>query len=67
MKNGEEVLLKWYTTPKEFIYDYNVAPKGHLPLTAALRGKLLTLDPWVFVSTKSISVFCRFMIHATIN
>jgi len=41
MENGEERLLKWFTTPKEFNYTPKTAPKGHLPLTAALRGTQL--------------------------
>lgn len=42
IENGEERKLKWFTTPKEFIYkDMEKAPKGHLPLTSALRGTQL--------------------------
>mmetsp|Transcript_29490 Transcript_29490/g.94712 ORF Transcript_29490/g.94712 Transcript_29490/m.94712 type:complete len:188 (+) Transcript_29490:99-662(+) len=37
-KDGEiERKLKWFGA-NEFIYDLEKAPKGHLPLTAALRG-----------------------------
>jgi hypothetical protein len=41
MENGEERLLKWFTTPKEFNYEPSSSPKGHLPLTSALRGTQL--------------------------
>lgn len=42
IENGEERKLKWFTTPREFIYeDMENAPKGHLPLTSALRGTQL--------------------------
>ena len=38
--NGEERKLKWFGA-NEFIYDVEKAPKGHLPLTSALRGTQL--------------------------
>jgi GUN4-like len=38
--NGNERKLKWFP-PNEFIYDLSKAPKGHLPLTSALRGTQL--------------------------
>ena len=41
VENGEERKLKWFTSPREFIYDPLKAPKGHLPLTSALRGTQL--------------------------
>jgi hypothetical protein len=41
MDGGEERLLRWFTTPREFNYVPKTAPKGHLPLTAALRGTQL--------------------------
>lgn len=40
IENGSERKLKWFGA-NEFIYDYNTAPKGHLPLTSALRGTQL--------------------------
>eukprot|EP01041_Mallomonas_annulata_P007484 gene7484-15322_t len=40
MDNGSERKLKWFP-PNEFIYDVEKAPKGHLPLTSALRGTQL--------------------------
>jgi hypothetical protein len=39
-ENGSERLLRWFGS-NEFIYDLEKAPKGHLPLTAALRGTQL--------------------------
>ncbi|GMH48159.1 hypothetical protein TrVE_jg11644 [Triparma verrucosa] len=40
-KDGEvERKLKWFGA-SEFIYDVKKAPKGHLPLTSALRGTAL--------------------------
>ncbi|GMI00074.1 hypothetical protein TrLO_g11763 [Triparma laevis f. longispina] len=50
-KDGEvERKLKWFGA-SEFIYDVKKAPKGHLPLTSALRGtalikKLLSHPVW---------------------
>ena len=42
MEDGSERKLKWFTKPNnEFIYDPEKAPKGHLPLTSALRGTQL--------------------------
>lgn len=38
--NGSERKLKWFGND-EFIYDVEKAPKGHLPLTSALRGTQL--------------------------
>jgi len=38
--NGVERKLKWFP-PNEFIYEVEKAPKGHLPLTSALRGTQL--------------------------
>ena len=38
--NGNERKLKWFGN-SEFIYDVEKAPKGHLPLTSALRGTQL--------------------------
>ena len=38
--NGNERKLKWFGK-SEFIYDVESAPKGHLPLTSALRGTQL--------------------------
>ena len=40
IENGNERKLKWFP-PNEFIYDVEKAPKGHLPLTSALRGTQL--------------------------
>lgn len=40
MDNGIERKLKWFGA-SEFIYDLDKAPKGHLPLTSALRGTQL--------------------------
>lgn len=42
-KNKEGKLLRWLPEAKfdEFIYDVDKAPKGHLPLTSALRGTQL--------------------------
>jgi len=42
-KNKEGSLLRWLPEAKgdEFIYDLEKAPKGHLPLTSALRGTRL--------------------------
>ena len=42
-KNKEGSLLRWLPEVKadEFIYDLDKAPKGHLPLTSALRGTQL--------------------------
>mmetsp|Transcript_17428 Transcript_17428/g.17517 ORF Transcript_17428/g.17517 Transcript_17428/m.17517 type:complete len:215 (-) Transcript_17428:40-684(-) len=40
IQNGIERNLKWFP-PNEFIYDVEKAPKGHLPLTSALRGTQL--------------------------
>ena len=37
---GNERKLKWFGK-SEFIYDVETAPKGHLPLTSALRGTQL--------------------------
>jgi len=52
-KNTEGSLLRWLPEAKgdEFIYDLEAAPKGHLPLTSALRGTqllqgLLTHEAW---------------------
>lgn len=50
MDNGIERKLRWFGQ-NEFIYDVDKAPKGHLPLTSALRGtqlikKLLTHPVW---------------------
>jgi len=46
--DGNERKLKWFGK-NEFIYDPSKAPKGHLPLTSALRGtqlvKQLMLHP----------------------
>jgi hypothetical protein len=39
-ENGSERLLRWFGS-NEFIYDLEKAPRGHLPLTAALRGTQL--------------------------
>jgi hypothetical protein len=39
-EDGRERKLKWFGA-NEFIYDVNKAPKGHLPLTSALRGTQL--------------------------
>jgi hypothetical protein len=36
-ENGVDRKLKWFGK-NEFIYDLEAAPKGHLPLTSALRG-----------------------------
>lgn len=38
--NGNERKLKWFGA-NEFVYDVEKAPKGHLPLTSALRGTQL--------------------------
>eukprot|EP00981_Chlorochromonas_danica_P012658 scaffold5245_cov183-Ochromonas_danica.AAC.9 len=38
--DGTERKLKWFGN-NEFIYDLEKAPKGHLPLTSALRGTQL--------------------------
>jgi hypothetical protein len=38
--NGVERKLKWFGA-NEFIYEVERAPKGHLPLTSALRGTQL--------------------------
>lgn len=48
--NGIERKLRWFGQ-NEFIYDLEKAPKGHLPLTSALRGtqlikQLLTHPVW---------------------
>ena len=42
-KNKDGSLLRWLPEAKgdEFIYDLEKAPKGHLPLTSALRGTQL--------------------------
>lgn len=40
IENGSERKLKWFGA-NEFIYDVKKAPKGHLPLTSALRGTQL--------------------------
>ena len=42
-KNKQGSLLRWLPEAKgdEFIYDLEKAPKGHLPLTSALRGTQL--------------------------
>ena len=40
VENGSERKLKWFGA-NEFIYDVSKAPKGHLPLTSALRGTQL--------------------------
>jgi hypothetical protein len=40
MENGNERKLKWFGA-NEFIYEVEKAPKGHLPLTSALRGTQL--------------------------
>jgi GUN4-like len=40
VENGVERKLKWFGK-SEFIYDVAKAPKGHLPLTSALRGTQL--------------------------
>jgi hypothetical protein len=40
MENGVERKLKWFGA-NEFIYTLDKAPKGHLPLTSALRGTQL--------------------------
>ena len=40
MDNGMERKLRWFGK-SEFIYDLKSAPKGHLPLTSALRGTTL--------------------------
>lgn len=40
IENGAERKLKWFGA-NEFIYDLEKAPKGHLPLTSALRGTRL--------------------------
>ena len=52
-KNKDGTLLRWLPEAKgdEFIYDVEKAPKGHLPLTSALRGTqllngLLTHEAW---------------------
>lgn len=39
-ENGSERKLKWFGQ-NEFIYSVDKAPKGHLPLTSALRGTQL--------------------------
>lgn len=39
-ENGSERKLKWFGQ-NEFIYTVEKAPKGHLPLTSALRGTQL--------------------------
>ena len=39
-ENGNERKLKWFGA-NEFIYEVEKAPKGHLPLTSALRGTQL--------------------------
>ena len=48
VENGNERKLKWFGA-NEFIYNLEDAPKGHLPLTSALRGtqlfKQLMLHP----------------------
>jgi len=43
--NDEGKLLRWLPEEKgdEFIYDVDKAPRGHLPLTSALRGTQLIL------------------------
>lgn len=38
--NQVERKLRWFGA-NEFIYDVDRAPKGHLPLTSALRGTTL--------------------------
>jgi hypothetical protein len=50
IENGLERKLRWFGN-NEFIYDLEKAPKGHLPLTSALRGtqlirQLLTHAVW---------------------
>ena len=40
IESGNERKLKWFGQ-SEFIYDVEKAPKGHLPLTSALRGTQL--------------------------
>eukprot|EP01038_Epipyxis_sp_PR26KG_P006743 gene6743-9238_t len=40
VENGSERKLKWFGQ-NEFIYEVAKAPKGHLPLTSALRGTQL--------------------------
>jgi hypothetical protein len=40
-EDGFERKLKWFTTPREFKYKLDEAPKAHLPLTSALRGTQL--------------------------
>ena len=50
-EKGNERKLKWFGQ-NEFIYDVAKAPKGHLPLTSALRGtqlltKLMEHPVWV--------------------
>ena len=47
-KNEAGSLLRWLPTLKEgneFIYDVEKAPKGHLPLTSALRGTQVRAPP----------------------
>jgi hypothetical protein len=42
LDDGETIRKrKWFLKPNEFIYDVAKAPKGHLPLTSALRGTQL--------------------------
>ncbi len=40
MEDGMERKLRWFGK-SEFIYELKAAPKGHLPLTSALRGTTL--------------------------
>jgi len=54
MDDGEERLLKWFTKPREFNYSPKTAPKGHLPLTAALRGTQVRAIPTASLLTPSL-------------
>jgi len=61
-KNKEGSLLRWLPEVKadEFIYDLDKAPKGHLPLTSALRGtqllkNLLSHPAWEEEEFKDVS------------
>lgn len=51
IQDGDNLRLRKWFGKSEFIYDLNEAPKGHFPLTSALRGvtllkELLTHPAW---------------------
>ena len=69
-KNKAGSLLRWLPEAKndEFIYDAEKAPKGHLPLTSALRGTqllngLLTHPAWETEGKRSRLRLAQFLLH----